>query len=594
VVVSRVVGAAAALLVALGLVASAAADSVTQVPGTSLLVGVACPTAAACVATGQAGAQESGVVVATNDKGNVQGVSSTNELYGVACATETKCFAVGTGDFASNGKLVPVTGGLAGPPGTVSQTEFLRGIACPTSSFCVAVGWAAYNGPPYNGRIGVVVPIVNGTASAVEIVSGTPGLEGVSCPTSSFCVAVGDENMANSGAVVVPITNGTAGGVATVSSSAQLNAIACPSAAGCFAVGSGAGNVSMPVVVPVGGDGTPGSAEQVPGAGQGTLAGIDCQGPSACWAAGWGPTGIVVPIRSGVVGSAISEPGAFQLYSVSCPPSGPAPCVAVGDSASAGVGVVLSIGATSGPWKMRDKAAAKSDLTPALQNAVRFCTPTALGLAGFGTGVLLIGSSGSLAVAGLLTAYATEPFCLAVIKRVLTDYQRFVKDPPASNITKLATPAASPKVSLPSCKRWHGSLAAFCTQLRKAEGKWAEAAGKAASISQALETTQTREAEALAAGNQAAANSQDNYIPTLEKQEHSALKAELEAAKAVAQTLSSHHIGYRMTKSQSRSTISAVEHTLAKKGIATSELKTLGGAALRPQRTNLIKALSGR
>jgi hypothetical protein len=183
---------------------------------------------------------------------------------------------------------------------------------------------------------------------------------------------------------------------------------------------------------------------------------------------------------------------------------------------------------------------------------------------------------------------------LATIKRALTDYQRFVKDPPASDVTKLATPARSPQVSLPSCKRWHGSLNAFCMQLQTAEGKWAEAAGKCAAIGQALETTQTREAEALAAGNQAAANLQDAHIPTLEKQEHSAVEAELAAGKAVAQALSSRHIGYRMTTSQSRKTISDVEHTLAKKGIATSELKTLGGASLRPHQTNLIKALSGR
>ena len=94
---------------------SAWADTVTPVSGTTLLAGMACSSASTCVATGQAGSQQTGVVVpiTNGSPGSVQSVSGTNELYGAGCASNTTCYAVGTGNTASDGMLVPVKIGRA-------------------------------------------------------------------------------------------------------------------------------------------------------------------------------------------------------------------------------------------------------------------------------------------------------------------------------------------------------------------------------------------------------------------------------------------------------------------------------------------------
>jgi hypothetical protein len=137
-------------------------------------------------------------------------------------------------------------------------------------------------------------------------------------------------------------------------------------------------------------------------------------------------------------------------------------------------------------------------------------------------------------------------------------------------------------------------LRKFCNQLRRAEQKWAAAANTVASVDGALDTTRTREAEALAADQQAAATLQDEHIPSLQKLESAALAAQASAGKAVARILAGRHIRYRLTKSQASKTIAGLEQTLAKQGVSISELRTIAGAALRPRRTDLLRTLSRR
>jgi hypothetical protein len=215
-----------------------------------------------------------------------------------------------------------------------------------------------------------------------------------------------------------------------------------------------------------------------------------------------------------------------------------------------------------------------------------------IGALTFGTGVLLIGSAGPLAIAGALTVAATQPFCLATIKRLATDYQIY-KDPPAREYRRLANPSPPAAVRLPSCKQASRALHSFCAQLSAAERSWVLAAERVASINQAVETTVARESRALAAGDQAAVDLQDGHIPGLEQQEQKALSAQASAGKSIARLLQAHRIGYRMTKSQSSQIIHAVERELARRGISAAQLKAvLGAGALRPRAINILAALA--
>jgi hypothetical protein len=192
----------------------------------------------------------------------------------------------------------------------------------------------------------------------------------------------------------------------------------------------------------------------------------------------------------------------------------------------------------------------------------------------------------------LLTIYATQPFCLATLERVAYDY-RIVHDPPDHDYDKLANPAPVAQLKMPSCSRWSGSLHTFCTKLSGAEAAWTHGQQVATSVDQALETTVAREAAAFKAKDQSAVNLQDGHMPKLERGLRSALAASASAGKNVAALLRAHDIGYRMTKSQCRKIITALEKKLARTGITKAQLEQIVGAAsLQPRAIDILKALA--
>jgi hypothetical protein len=574
--------------------ASAAARSVFPVAGSTLLVGVACVGALDCVAVGQGGTQEIGEVVTSGTSiGKLQKVANTNELLSVACPTPTSCVAVGVGNQASEGVIVPIKNEVAGGANLVDQTAFLHGVACSSATVCVAVGWQVGNYNGGNGRIGAVVPIVNGSAGGVELISGTLDLDGVSCAGTS-CIAVGT-GAAGDGAIV-PITTGTAGAAHEVSSASTLESVSCPTASRCAAAGgTKSSSNTVGAVLPIK-DGSPGSLNQVPGGG--TLWGISCASVNSCWAVGSGgdagTKGGYAPVGGGTGGGfpghLVAEGGTSRLYGVAC--TGPNSCVAAGQGPplGSGPGVIAAFGDLAGPWKRRDMAAAALDMLASTKDAVTYCTPHALGLAGFGVGVLMIGSAGILAVAGEITAFATEPFCVAVLKRVATDYRR-INDPPDARYRHVVGVPKAPMLAPPSCAQWSGTLHTFCEQLAPWAVRWAQAAQSVAADSQALATTQARESAALAAGDSASAKLQDAQIPKFEQREAKALAAQASAGKGMGQVLQSHGVGWRITVAQCRTIVSAVERALAKQSITTAELNKYAKPALKPRAINVLAAL---
>jgi hypothetical protein len=169
--------------------------------------------------------------------------ASTDFLGGVSCPSASDCTAVGLG----NGDGTPVTLGehwrdgswrLQAVPSPIGAAENqLNGIACPATDRCVAVGTAG----PTRGVVSTEALWWNGRTWHVQKVPPLPGtgLNAVACASESDCVAVGGPS---TGALVehwngedwtVQQTPKPAG-----AQLAGLNAISCATASSCMAVGA--------------------------------------------------------------------------------------------------------------------------------------------------------------------------------------------------------------------------------------------------------------------------------------------------------------------------------------------------------------------
>ena len=175
-------------------------------------------------------------------------------LASVRCTFSYSCIAVGDAPNGSGG-TVPLAERWNGsswhiqttpkPKGSVSS-QFSR-VTCWTALACVAVGSAS---PSLNNE----VPLVeqwNGKTWKIEKAPTRPGftesvLNGVACPASNRCIAVGDSFKPSPFTIVtlVELWNGSKWTIQKTPSPAsggQLNAVGCPSRTHCLAVGNGFG-----------------------------------------------------------------------------------------------------------------------------------------------------------------------------------------------------------------------------------------------------------------------------------------------------------------------------------------------------------------
>ena len=126
-------------------------------------------------------------------------------------------------------------------PRTTGYNE-LDGVSCPSASFCIAAGWYG------NGTTAQDLALRwNGTRWA-KVSSPDPGdtseLDGVSCPSTSFCMAAGWYDNGTAGQILMLKWNGTRW--AKVSSPEpgtgtgqdnDLDRVSCPSTRFCMADG---------------------------------------------------------------------------------------------------------------------------------------------------------------------------------------------------------------------------------------------------------------------------------------------------------------------------------------------------------------------
>ena len=223
------------------------------------------------------------------------------------------------------------------PPG--SSSALFESVSCPTTSFCAAVG--------FSHSSTAVVPLAERWDGATWTIDDTPVapgasqniLFGVSCATANACLAVGESTVGDvtqEGAATslwAERWDGSAWTVETpatppLSSHSSLRGVSCASATDCTAVGYYWSNdVELPLAEHWAGSRW--TLEQVPSADLSELNGVACNSATVCTAVGNANVGY-----RGIAGVWTEQPGpgpdapAGGLNGVSCP--SPDACTAVG------------------------------------------------------------------------------------------------------------------------------------------------------------------------------------------------------------------------------------------------------------------------
>jgi hypothetical protein len=278
------------------------------------LEGVACPSASDCVAVGftgdprNTGKASTLVEVRNGSQWTVQpspnpAGSSDSELYAVACPSLTHCVAVGTAN--NRGKYLTLVEVWNGSHWTVqpspnpagSSDSELYAMACPSLTHCVAVG-TANNRSKYL----TLVEVWNGSQWTIQTSPNRASmlddvLNGVACPSSGKCVAVGYTDDANSDYSLAEVWNGSSHWTIQptpnlgASSSTYLAGVSCTSVTHCVAAGtqgpSGGACCGYPLVEVWNGSRWTIQPTPIPAnAGDTTLAAVNCASSTACTAVG--------------------------------------------------------------------------------------------------------------------------------------------------------------------------------------------------------------------------------------------------------------------------------------------------------------------
>ena len=283
---------------------------------------------------------------------------------GVACASANLCIGVGSVASSVNSgaaaSLDPVSGDLSAGQSLqlIGSSGVLNGVSCPSRSVCLAVG---------DNRMdtrGIAVPLSPQTATVrrgqeLRTISGV-FISGVACASSKECLAVGhDPN--GSGVVVAlsPATGAILKGqrvqIIPGTGGVGLEGLACPSANLCVAVGENtdrSAGVAVPLNPATGAIRRGQSVHSVTH--KGILVDLACPSTTVCLAVGWGASqpSVAVPIdpKTGArlkgQGDRAISARAAMLTAVSCPSI--SLCLAVGnDTGDPSVGQAVPIDPTT-------------------------------------------------------------------------------------------------------------------------------------------------------------------------------------------------------------------------------------------------------
>jgi hypothetical protein len=207
-------------------------------------------------------------------------------------------------------------------------------VSCPSAATCWAVGYSTVINGYTNPETGVILATADGGSvwKAETVPTGVWSLYGVSCPTVTGCIAVGETASGQSDAVAT--TDGgstwTSQAFSLPDTANYLQAVSCSTSADCWAVGVNTSEGAVIVATTDGGSHW--KLEPPPHgiSGLSGLSGVSCPTSKDCWAVGYqvvAPNGVPEIVE---VVAATTDGGArwsFQtlpsgegyLFSVSCP-----------------------------------------------------------------------------------------------------------------------------------------------------------------------------------------------------------------------------------------------------------------------------------
>jgi hypothetical protein len=276
-------------------------------------------------------------------------------LNGVSCSSAGACTAVGY-DLTKAGAIATVAERWDGKEWVVQSTpnptklSLLHSVSCSSANACTAVG-------QYTNSAGSKVTLAESWNGTEWVVQSTPNptgatwseLRGVSCSSSSACTAVGFYQTNSSIATMLAEGwNGKEWVVQTTpnptgAKASELNGVSCPSSGACTAVGSYQNSENNAMTLAEGWNGKEWVVQSTPNPARTTessLSGVSCSAAGACIAVGWdlhnpGETALAERwdgTEWSIQGSPEpEEPLGYEsasLYGVSCPSS--AACDAVG------------------------------------------------------------------------------------------------------------------------------------------------------------------------------------------------------------------------------------------------------------------------
>jgi hypothetical protein len=267
----------------------------------SFLVGISCVSTTSCTAVGDSwttfgdnktlieswNGTEWSVVPSPNT------TDAFNVLDSVSCSTATDCVAVGgAGSTSLVETLAGGTWTITPAPGPGFGAGYF-GVSCTAPGSCTAVG--TYD----QGNVAqtLVATSLGGTWSLVPSPNSTasPGeysiLEAVACPSATTCTAVGIHY--GSATITQTLVEREVGGAWVLVASPNtapnqnnwLNGISCPTSASCTAIGFAYPNAHISPLVETLANGTWTLTSPTPSL-VGSLSGVSCIAPEACTAAG--------------------------------------------------------------------------------------------------------------------------------------------------------------------------------------------------------------------------------------------------------------------------------------------------------------------
>jgi len=241
-------------------------------------------------------------------------------LIGVSCTSPTFCVADGffVDSSDANQTLVETWDGTSwsiGSSANAAGASFLEDVSCTSPSFCAAVG--VYQTGGVSSVNQTLVETWDGTSWAVVTSPNTSStqsnaLDGVSCTSAQFCVAVGNYDDSTPAQTLVETWDGTSWSItpspnSSTSEANYLDGVSCLSAASCQAVGTQVtGTVLVPLAESWNGAAWTIEPTPAPGSNGDELHSVSCTAPDSCVAVG--NVGLLDPPAPGGV-KAFAVPG---------------------------------------------------------------------------------------------------------------------------------------------------------------------------------------------------------------------------------------------------------------------------------------------